>query len=34
MTINLAAAASKLGLITLVVSRDVQDDDMSVFGQR
>jgi chromosome partitioning protein len=33
MTINLAAAASKLGLITLVVSRDVQDDDMSVFGQ-
>jgi chromosome partitioning protein len=33
ITLNLAAAASKLGLATLVISRDIQDDDMSAFGR-
>lgn len=32
ITLNLAAAAAKLGLNVMVVSRDIQDDDMSMFS--
>lgn len=32
LSLNLAAAASKLGLKVMVVSRDIQDDDMSDYG--